>query len=215
MSLSPSTVFAGVSSTVTVALDRPSLSGDVTLDLLCGAPGFATLPVPPQLTIGQGQISQHVHHHHNNTEPAGVPDRAGLDRRDLPVSHRSRDVRVSDVERAIVGCGGNTQDAHVVPGNGDRRQSKRGDGDSHPGRAGGDGGRTRRAGAVEWGRPAAARRQRLHHCELPPSITIPAGQTSGHFTITTNVNVTPGTKRNVTIMAGAVQTQTATLIVTA
>src|SRR5262249_20820973 len=55
LTLSPALVTAGGASTATVTLDRPSLSDSVVLDLLCGAPGFATLPSPPQLTIPQGQ----------------------------------------------------------------------------------------------------------------------------------------------------------------
>jgi hypothetical protein len=62
ITLSPATVVSGTSSigTVslsigTVSLNRPSLLGPVVVDLICGAPGFAT--VPAQMTIPQNQIS--------------------------------------------------------------------------------------------------------------------------------------------------------------
>src|SRR6516165_9173425 len=44
LTLSPDTVTAGDSSTATVTLDRPSLNGSVVVDLVCAAPGFATVP---------------------------------------------------------------------------------------------------------------------------------------------------------------------------
>ena len=48
------------------------------------------------------------------------------------------------------------------------------------------------------------------------SITIPAGQTTGSFTITTNANsVLPGSHRSVQILAAAVTTKFALLTVTA
>jgi len=55
ITLSPDTVVCGHNSIGTVILDRPSLLGDVVVDLVCGAPGFAT--VPAQVTILQNQPS--------------------------------------------------------------------------------------------------------------------------------------------------------------
>jgi hypothetical protein len=50
---------------------------------------------------------------------------------------------------------------------------------------------------------------------VPPSVTIPAGGTSAQFTITTNHNVAPGTKHNVSVVASAVTFKYAILTVTA
>jgi hypothetical protein len=44
LTLNPTTVTCGDSSTATVTLDRASLPGPVVVELICGAPGFATLP---------------------------------------------------------------------------------------------------------------------------------------------------------------------------
>ena len=53
LTLSPDTVTCGDSSTGTVTLDQPSLLGPAVVDLISGSPGFAT--VPPQVTIPQNQ----------------------------------------------------------------------------------------------------------------------------------------------------------------
>jgi hypothetical protein len=55
VSLAPDTVTSGGTATGTVVLNRPSLLGDVVVDLVCGAPGFAT--VPTQVTVPQNQDS--------------------------------------------------------------------------------------------------------------------------------------------------------------
>lgn len=55
ISLSPDTVVCGNSSIATVTLNRASQNGPVVLDIICGAPGFAT--VPAHLTIPQNHIS--------------------------------------------------------------------------------------------------------------------------------------------------------------
>jgi len=47
----------------------------------------------------------------------------------------------------------------------------------------------------------------------PQTVTIPAGQTSAMFNIATTHNLSPGTKRHVTIMAGAVVFKYAALTV--
>ena len=169
-----------------------------------------------KLTIGQGQISQHVHHHHNTTEPAGVPDRAGLESSRFtghPTVPGTSASATLSVQSSVVA--GILKTLTLFPGTVTAGSQS--------------GGTVTLIQAVPvatvvglaaleplsgGGRlPLAGNASTI--ASVPPSITIPAGQTSGHFTITTNVNVTPGTKRNVTIMAGAVQTQTATLIVTA
>lgn len=55
ITLSPDTVVCGNSSIGTVMLDRPSLLGNVVVDLVCGAPGVAT--VQAQVTVLQNQPS--------------------------------------------------------------------------------------------------------------------------------------------------------------
>jgi hypothetical protein len=53
LTLSPDTVICGDTSQCTVTLDRPSLQGEVDVELFCGAPGFASIPQPPMLKINQ------------------------------------------------------------------------------------------------------------------------------------------------------------------
>jgi kumamolisin len=57
LTLSPDTVTCGDPSECTVTLDRPSLNGVVDVELFCGAPGFASIPQPPKLTINQNDDS--------------------------------------------------------------------------------------------------------------------------------------------------------------
>jgi hypothetical protein len=52
LTLNPPTVTCGDSSTGTITLSEPSLLGPVVVDMICGAPGYAT--VPAQVTIPQG-----------------------------------------------------------------------------------------------------------------------------------------------------------------
>lgn len=54
VSLTPDTVKSGEQSTGTIELDRPSLLGDVWVDLACGAPGFATVPTQVRIPQNQG-----------------------------------------------------------------------------------------------------------------------------------------------------------------
>jgi trimeric autotransporter adhesin len=215
VSLSPSAVTSGGSSTVTVALDRPSLNGNVLMDLLCGAPGFATLPVPPQLTIGQGQIS--------NTFTITTPPSllafptaqvsiVAIYRTGSSDPGTSASATLSVQSQVVAGIlktltlfpttvtAGGQSSATVTLIQAVPVATVVGLAALEPLSGGGR-------------LPLAGNASTI--ASVPPSITIAAGQTSGHFTITTNLNVTPGTRRNVTIMAGAVQTQTATLIVTA
>src|SRR5262249_48754400 len=52
LTLRPTTVTCGDNSTGTITLSEPSLLGPVVVDMICGAPGYAT--VPAQVTIPQG-----------------------------------------------------------------------------------------------------------------------------------------------------------------
>jgi hypothetical protein len=55
LTITPTTVPVGQHATGTITVTRPSLAGDIIVDLISEAPGFAT--VPTQVTIGEGQLA--------------------------------------------------------------------------------------------------------------------------------------------------------------
>jgi hypothetical protein len=204
VSRAPDTVTSGDSSTGTVVLDRPSLLGDVVADLVCGAPGFAT--VPNQVTIPQTQDSVSV-----------------------PIPTRSIQIPVNPAHATIVASyGGSSAQAvltvnpQVIAGIIDRL--------------------TLFPNVVTAGLPsqgtvtlvAAVPTSTLVGlaasdlpgplgpppggstvASVPNTITIPAGQTTGSFTIATNAgSVLPGSHRGVQILAAAVDVKFALLTVT-
>jgi hypothetical protein len=57
MTISPDTVFAGQSALATLSLNAPHPGFAIKADLICGSPGFATLPSPPVAVIDKDQSS--------------------------------------------------------------------------------------------------------------------------------------------------------------
>jgi kumamolisin len=210
--LSPDTVAAGESTNAIISLNLASLAGDVVIELFCGAPGFAT--VPTTVTVAQGATSKDS----TITTPAiqipFSPARASI----LAIYRSSASdpgtsaTAMLTVEPTVVAgiiksltlnpsavTGGHTSRGtvtleQVVP--------------------------TPTLVGVAALDPLALGGSRLPVpgnastvAFVPASITIPAGQTTGQFTITTQT-VLRGTNRQATIMAGAVLTKSVTLTIT-
>jgi hypothetical protein len=57
MTISPDAVYAGDPANATVSLNAPHPGLALKADLTCGSPGYATLPSPPVVVIGQNQTS--------------------------------------------------------------------------------------------------------------------------------------------------------------
>ena len=199
----PTSIPAGTGATGTVTLTRASLNGDVVINLLSAAPGFAT--VPPTVTIPQGQLTKTFP---ITTPPIAVPFRTA--HADLQASYGGSTVtaRLTITSTVVAGILATlTLQPATVTG----------------------GGTSRGVVTLEHAVPTdtligvAATDQAAGHPPLPgdgsstvtvpTSITIRAGSTSGSFPIHTSP-VPRGTRRTVTIMAGAVVTKYAALTVT-
>jgi hypothetical protein len=191
--LTPNIVTCGSNSLATVKLNRPSLSGDVVVDVTCGAPGFATTPT--QLVIPQGQDTATFE---VNTTNILIP---------FPTAHaviyatyasKSVSAVLTINPKMVTGI---LKSLVVMPAEVNGGQSSTGfvtlvgpvpvatnlglaanDPTVGPG------------GGLPGGSTAAS---------VPSSITIPAGETTGTFTIETEP-VVRGTKRRVQIMAGGI-----------
>jgi hypothetical protein len=204
VSLAPDTVTAGGTSTGKVVLDRPSLLGNVVVELVSGAPGFAT--VPSQVTIPQNQGSATFPITTPTIQIPFNPAHATIvatygDSSAQAVLTVNPSVIAGIIDRLtlfpnVVTAGipsqGTVTLVAAVPSNtlvGLAASDLPGPGGPPPG-----------------GSTVAS---------VPNSITIPAGQTTGSFTITTNAgSVLPGSNRSVQILAAAVTTKFALLTVT-
>lgn len=204
LTVAPASVPAGAAATATLTLARPSLAGDVVANLLSAAPGFAT--VPPTVRIAQGQTSGTFP---VSTRPIPVPFAAA--HADLQAEYAGRVVttRLTITPTVIAGIlatltltpatvtGGGTVRGtvtlqHAVPTPTVVGLAAADSGTPHPPRSG------QNTSAI---------------AHLPESITIPAGSTTGTFTIRTSP-VARGSRHTVTIIAGAVDTKYAALTVT-
>jgi hypothetical protein len=204
ISLSPDTVICGDSSVCTVTLDRPSPNGPVVVGVMTGAPGFAT--VPALVTIPQGQISAQFTVATPNIaiafKTAAAPIQASFGGNFVSATLTVKSRVVAGVLQSltifptsVTGGGSSTGTVtleQAVPT------------DTLVGLA------ALEPGAGPFGPPGTA----SPVASVPSSITIPAGTSSQRFTITTNRNLSPGTKRQAVIYAGAVVTLRATLTVT-
>jgi hypothetical protein len=204
VSLAPDTVVCGDSSTCTVTLDRPWPDGPVVVGLISGAPGFAT--VPEEVTIPAGYASADF--------TVATPDIAIAFKTAKAAIQASfgGDIVVADLtvkSRVVVGVlhsltlspttvtGGESARGNVTLEQAVDTDTIVGLAAQEPG--GGPGG--------PHGTPSSV-------ASTPKSITIPAGSTSGGFTITTTDYLPPGTRRVAVIIAGAIVTLRATLTVT-
>jgi hypothetical protein len=195
--LVPDTVIAGNSSKATVTLDRPSLNGPVVVDLVCAAPGFAT--VPAQVTIPQNsgfanftvttpaiEIAFKTAHASIDATYSGNTVTTTLTVKSKVVAGILNSLSIMP---AIVNAGGFSNgtvtlvEAVPVP-------------------------TVVSLAALEAlvgpNGPIPGPPNQSSVATVPPSITIPAGHTSGTFSIATNHNVSPHTTRHIQIMAVAV-----------
>jgi hypothetical protein len=200
--VSPTSVPTGTGATGTVTLARASLNGDVVVHLLSAAPGFAT--VPATATIDQGELTTTFP---VTTPPDAVPFSTA--HADLQASYggSTATARLTVISTVVAGIlatltlqpatvtGGGTSRGlvalqHAVPT------------DTVVGVAATD---------HSAGRPPLPG-EGSSTVTVPTSITILAGSISGSFPIHTSP-VPRGTRRTVTIMAGAVVTKYAALTV--
>jgi len=207
VTLSPDTVVCGNPSTGTVTLNLPSLLGPVVLDLICGAPGFAT--VPAQVTIPQNSLSA--------TFPITTPDievpfktahafiYAGY--AGYPGSYASAVLTVKP--KVIAGI---LKSLTIFPATVTAGDTTRGTVtleeavpmDTVVGLA------ALEPGSIHIPLPS----NRSSVANVPPSVKIRGGDTIAIFSIMTTDLLAPGTTRNATILAGAVVTKFAMLTIT-
>jgi hypothetical protein len=203
VSLAPDTVTSGDNATGTVVLDRPSLLGNVVVDLVSGAPGFAT--VPSQVTVPQNQDSvsfpittPSIQIPFNPAHATIVASYSGSSAQAVLTVNPRVIAGILDsltLFSKVVTAGLSIQGAvtlvAAVPTS------------TRVGLAASD--LPGPLGPPPGGSTVAS---------VPNSITIPAGQTTGSFTITTNAaSVLPGSHRSVQILAAAVIVKFALLTV--
>jgi hypothetical protein len=212
LTLSPNTVTAGDlvtpgdSAVGVVTLSHPSFGGPAAVDLLTSAPGFVTLPSPPQVSIPQGQTSTQFT---IKTPNIGVPFTPAHAPIQASYQGSIATAILTVKSRIVVGIlngltvlpttvtGGQSANGTVSLLEAVKTDTVVGLLALEPG-----------SGPLGLhGTPSAVAR-------VPPQITIRAGSTTGHFLVTTNRNFSPHTKRGVLIQAGAVHTLTASLTVT-
>jgi hypothetical protein len=203
ITVSPDAVVSGDSATGRVTLDRPSLRGDVVVNLLSSAPGFAT--VPAQVTIRQNSLSATFS---ISTPEIAVPFQTAHATIYATYAGSSVAAVLTVKAKIIAGIlsslrifpqtvtGGN-------PGRGTVTLIQAVPTDTVIGLA-----------ALEWGTgPIPLPGNASSVASVPASVTIRAGQTSATFTITTS-HVPSQTTRRATIMAGAVVEKYAALTIT-
>jgi hypothetical protein len=204
LTLSPDTVICGDSSLCTVTLDPALPLGPAVVLVMTSAPGFAT--VPAQVTIARGQASQKFT---ITTPNIAIPFKTAV----APIQAESFGNIVTATltvkSRVVAGVlksltisptavtGGESATGTVTLEKAVLTDTTVGLAALEPG-----------SGPLGLhGGPSSVAR-------VPPSIIIPAGQSSRLFTITTNRNLSPHTKREAVIEADAVVTLSATLTVT-
>jgi hypothetical protein len=192
LTLAPDEVTCGDNSIATLSLDVPSLLGPVVVDLVCGAPGYAS--VPAQTTVAQGQQTAKFA---VTTQNFQIP---------FPTAHATIVASFSGSSVSAIltikpkVIAGFVASLAVFPAEVQIGQFSNGtvtlvEAVSVPtvvGIAAND--PTLGPGGLLPGSSTVA--------SVPPSITIPAGDTGGSFTITTEGAVPPGVIRIVQIMAG-------------
>jgi hypothetical protein len=204
--LSPDTVTCGQSSTATVKLNRPSLKGPVVVDLICIAPGFAS--VPAQVTIPQNSISA--------TFTVTTPDIAiAFKTAHASISASYADSTASAVltvqPKVIAGILKSLTlfPATVTGGNISRGTVALMAAVPTPTVVGLAALEPAAPGTPGVHLPLPGNRSSL--ASVPAEITIPAGQTTGMFNISKQHDLVPGSKRTVSIMAAAVAVKYAVL----
>jgi len=201
--VTPNSIPAGAGATGTVTLARASLAGEVVIDLLSASPGFAT--VPPSVTIGQGQLTATFP---ITTPTIGIPFSTATAVLQASYAGSTVTARITVTATVVAGIIASlTLQPATVTGGGTGRGTVRLERavptDTVVGLAATD------AGSGHLPLPG----QGSSTATVPDSLTIRAGSTSGSFVIRTTT-VPRGTRRTVTIMAGAVTTKYAALTVT-
>jgi len=214
LTLSPSVVTAGQKAKATVTLDRPSLNGDVVVDLLNGAPGFATFSTT-KLTIAQGHSSADFQ---VRTTAISTPfPTAQVSILAVYKSAAANDPGTSAMavltvkSKAVAGILASLtlSPATVTGGLHSRGTVTLTQAVPTPTVVGLAALDPFAVGGSQLPLPG----NQSTIASVPPAITIPAGQTSGQFTITTSP-IGPGHLRKAQILAAAVMTRMATLTIT-
>jgi len=204
LTVTPGSVPAGTGATATLTLARPSLAGDVVANLLSAAPGFATVPPTARISQGQTSVTFPV-----STRPIAVPFAAA--HADLQAEYAGRVVttRLTITPTVVAGIltGLTLQPATVTGGSTVRGVVTLQHAVPTPTVVG------LAASDTETPHPPLPGQNPSAIAHLPESITIPAGSTTGTFTIRTSP-VARGSRHAVTIIAGAVDTKYAALTVT-
>jgi hypothetical protein len=197
LTLTPDTVTSGDPSTATITLNLPSLNGPVVIDVGSLAPGFAQVSTPVTIPQGQSSISFPV-----TTTLFMIPIKTSYATIIGTYSGVTVSARLTIKSKVVAGIlntltvfpalvtGGFTTNGTVTLVEAVPTPTVVG------------------LAALEAGIGPLGHLPRPSDyssvASVPPSITIPAGQTSGAFSVTTNHDLFPGTKRMVTILAGAV-----------
>ncbi|OAI57519.1 hypothetical protein AYO50_01400 [Acidobacteria bacterium SCGC AG-212-P17] len=208
LTLSPNTVTCGDSSTATVTLNRPSLAGPVVANLICGAPGFAK--VPAQVTIPQGKSAATF----QVTTPAiQIAFKTAHASIYATYSDSTAFAQLTVKSKVVAGI---LSSLVILPTTINVGGTSRGtvtliEAVPTPTVVGLAASEVAAVGAPGGHLPLPGNNSSV--ASVPAEITIPAGQTTGLFTITTNHNVMAHTKRNVSIMAVAVTFKYAALTV--
>jgi hypothetical protein len=202
VTLSPDTVVCGHPSTATVTVDNPSLMGDIVVELICGAPGFAI--VPAQFTIPHNQPSAQFTIQTPDSLIPFVPRHVVIF---ATYSGSSASATLTINPRVIAGI---ISDLTLFPPTVTGGQSSTGMVTLSapvpvPTRVG--------LAAQELG-PGAGGGGGSLIASVPPSITIPAGHVTWVFPISTTQILAPENTRLATIVAAAVNVKFATLRVT-
>ena len=208
LTLAPSSVICGDSSTGTITLSEASLLGPVVVTMICGAPGFAT--VPATVTIPQGQASANFVITTPNIAVAfktaiatiyatysGSSASAVLTVASRVIAPIMNTFTVSPTTVAVGGVSHGTVTL-VQPMATPAVISL-----------------SAMDPAVGPGGPLPLPGSPSTMATVPASITILPGQTSGMFLIKTHGTVAPGTQRLVRLLAGGVPLKYATLIIVA
>ncbi|MBV8890154.1 MAG: hypothetical protein JO267_06845 [Alphaproteobacteria bacterium] len=206
VTLTPDTVVSGDIAQCTVTLDNTSVSGPVSVNLLSDAPGFATVPNPIATLAPFQTVSPSVA---IDTPDIEIPFKTAHADILATYGDSSASARLTVKSRVVAGIlntltvrpdtvtGGRSATGTVTLAEAVSVDTVVGLAAQEPGGGG---------LPMPWNNSSVA--------SVPTSITIHTGNITGTFQISTTRNLSPGTRRPVRIMAGAVVTLYATLTVT-
>ena len=191
LTVSPASVVCGSNSRMTIYLTNESIMGNVVVGLSSADPNLVTVPTQETISPGQPSYSFFI-----NTVGSTVPFRPlGVDLRDIRGKNG-----VDDSYGDTSSRGWNDQHAHGGAHHHRRRRRGDGNGDAAPGSGYGHPGGRR---GVCGGAVMPLQSNSSYEATVPASITIPAGRTSGTFSIKTKSLTSQTSKVSVQIMATA------------